>query len=201
MRLAAPLLLLLLSPPELRAQGLPGGGPDRVCWQENRPLTWHDFQAKTSAAHPGESLFAATAYAALELTVAAGDAQERKHTLAVRATFDKTRAWVQDSTLDKGRRMLAHEQLHFDICELVARKLRFRIAQVARAGGDVFDRPLGEEVKCLLDELNTLNDLYDQETAHSQRGDQERKWGAQIKRELAALDAYKSTAGACPPSD
>lgn len=193
--------LLLLFPPALHAQALTGRGRALVCWQENRPLTWRDFQAQASESHPGESLFAATAYAALELTVAAGDAEAGRHTLEVRAAFDKTRAWVRDSTLDKGRRMLAHEQLHFDICELVARKLRFRIVQVYRAGGDVFDRPFDQEVKCLLDELNTTNDLYDQETAHSLLVGQQKKWGEQVKRELAALAAYKSTAGACRVSD
>lgn len=185
MRLTALLLLLLLWPPAPRAQGLPGGGPDRVyrvCWQENRPLAWRDFQAKTSAAHPGESLFTATAYAALELSVAAGDAPAGKHTLEVRAAFDQTRAWVRDSTVDRARTVLAHEQLHFDICELVARKLRFRIAQVDRAGGDVFNRQLDAEVKCLLDELDTTNDLYDQETAYGLRRDQQKKWRADPAR-------------------
>lgn len=200
MRLTIGFLLLLL-PPGLLAQDLPGSGQALVCWQENRKLTWRDFQAKTSESHPGESLFAATAYAALVLTVAAGDAQAGRHTLEVRAAFDKTRAWVRDSTLDKGRRMLAHEQGHFDICELVARKLRFQIAQVYQAGGDVFDRQFDQEVKCLLDELDTTNDLYDQETAHSLVGDQQKKWGARIQRELAALAAYKSTAGACRAGD
>jgi hypothetical protein len=185
MRLQVLLLLLLLWPAGLRAQGLPGRGPALV------------FRAPASTAHPGESLFAATAYAALELTVAAGDAEAGHHALAVRAAFDPARAWVQDSTRDRERRMLAHEQVHFDICELVARKLRFRIAQVDQAGGDVFDRQLNPEVKCLLSELNALNDLYDQETAHSRLVDQQRKWATQVQRELAALAAYQSTAGDC----
>jgi hypothetical protein len=62
----------------------------------------------------------------------------------VTAALDKSRSWVRASVLARSDQVLAHEQVHFDICELIARRLRQRIAQVYEAGGDVFTLPSGK---------------------------------------------------------
>ena len=116
----------------------------------------------------------------------------------VTAALDKRRSWVRDSTAASGPRVLAHEQVHFDICELIARQLRQRITQVYRAGGDVFTLAFRQELQHMLAEQARVNTRYDYETAHGLLRVQQQQWQAQLARELAQLAAYASTAHDCP---
>jgi hypothetical protein len=101
--------------------------------------------------------------------------------------------------------LLAHEQLHFDVAELFARKIRYKIAQCIRASCDAWGPEMEAEIKCLLQEWNEFNDAFDQDALfESEAGafDEEmrtssplfHKWQATVRRELSALAPYKSSA-------
>lgn len=108
------ILLLLLLSVALRAQPQAlGNRPERICWQESRKLTWHDFQASASLL-PADSTF--SAYIAPDLLVTGYvDAAERSN-FQVSVSLNPQKCWVADSTAALAALTLAHEQLHFDIC-------------------------------------------------------------------------------------
>lgn len=89
--------------------------------------------------------------------------------------------------------MLAHEQKHFDIVELYARKLRKQIKETKFTSYE----DLKEKVETLYDAndkaMDKYQDLYDEETDGSMNGDKQREWQAKIMKEIKALDAYKET--------
>lgn len=114
----------------------------------------------------------------------------------VRAAFNSPRAWVRDSTRSTAT-LLAHEQLHFNICELTARKLRARIAQVYASGADVLAAKFTQQIQRLLAEEDVLHETYDKETPHSLYEAQQAARQTRISRELAALKSYKSVASTC----
>ncbi|MGI4742141.1 MAG: DUF922 domain-containing protein [Janthinobacterium lividum] len=116
----------------------------------------------------------------------------------VTAALDKSRSWVRAATLGRSNQVLAHEQVHFDICELIARRLRQRIAQVYQAGGDVFTPAFRKEIQLLLNEQAVWNTHYDQETAHGLCQYQQHQWQERLTQALAQLAAYTSTATDCP---
>lgn len=188
------LLLVLLRPLAASAQA---GSQGLLCWQEDRKLRWSDFQAKASALPENSPLYARTsAHAAPELKVRGRLDSSGRHNFMVRAAFNPQRAWVRDSTLSTAT-LLAHEQLHFDICELTARKLRARIAQVYASGADVFAAKFTQQIQRMIAEEGVLHETYDKETAHGLYEAQQAAWQTRISRELAALNSYKSTASTC----
>jgi hypothetical protein len=188
------LLLVLLRPLVAPAQA---GSPGLLCWQENRKLSWRDFQAKASALPKNSPLFASSgAHAAPELKVKGLIDSSGRNNFMVRAAFNPQRAWVRDST-HSTTTLLAHEQLHFDICELTARKLRARIAQVYASGADVFASKFTQQIQRMIAEEGVLHEAYDKETAHGIYEEKQAAWQTRISRELAALSPYKSTASTC----
>lgn len=167
---------------------------ERICWQENRKLTWRDFQA-TASLLSSDSAFAAHVAPAL-LVTGYVDALE-KNNFRVSVSLNPQECWVADSTDALAALTLAHEQLHFDICELVARQLRRRIAQAYQAGQDVFSAAFCQEVKDFVAKFDQLEDTYDQQTRHGNRASEQRQWAQRVRRELAQLSRYQSTAATC----
>jgi hypothetical protein len=165
-------------------------------------LRWADFQAPANVLPTDDPLFwtsAASCAPVLQL-IGTKDATGRNN-FFVTAALDKSRSWVRASGLARSDQVLAHEQLHFDICEWTARRLRYRIAQEYQAGGDVFTPAFRQELQQLLAEQADWNTRYDQQTAHGLLKDQQQNWQAQLTQALAHLAAYASTAADCPDSD
>src|SRR5690348_5350311 len=84
-----------------------------IVWNEYRPLTWEDFQGKRSEDAAGD---AGTVVQIKAKPYMVKD--QVKYDVA--AVFVKNKSWSDAQT----KELLAHEQLHFDIAELYARKIR-----------------------------------------------------------------------------
>lgn len=102
---------------------------------------------------------------------------------------------------------LAHEQVHFDTAELVARKIRCYVAGRRAADDDLFGPVVATEIQCLLDEQVVLGELYDDDVNFrppAVEAAAQRRWTQQVARELRALAPpvhrrYLSLAGAARP--
>jgi len=192
------LLLLPFCSQAQKKQIVPEDEEPIICWQEGIKLRWGHFQSKF---HPwGEAYTKSTKYGACvsaEIAVDPYKDSRGKNNFNVKCFFKKQESWVRDSTFVLQFALLAHERLHFDICELFGRKIRQVIAREYALGHNVFGSELGEEIKCLLMENEDLDALYDQETSHGTIAKEQQRWAALIKRELASLEAYKSTAANC----
>jgi hypothetical protein len=174
--------------------------PQRLlCWQAGRKLRWADFQAPANVLPPEDPLFATSAASCAPVLQVIGTKDETgRNNFFVTAALDRSRSWVRDPAATRSERVLAHEQVHFDICELIARRLRQHITQEYQAGGDVFAPVFRQELQGLLDEQASLNARYDHETAHGLLPMPQQQWQQQLVRELAELAAYASTASDCP---
>lgn len=101
----------------------------------------------------------------------------------VRVMFLKNLAWFKDTS----SYILAHEQLHFDIAELFARKLRKAVKDyTAKYNDKEFSRTVEE----LLSEERKAQDDYDRETAHGIYETKQMEWTREIARELKSLVSY-----------
>ena len=85
--------------------------PDEISWCANRSLTWEDFKSTDI-----------TGYGARTATGIPVRSVKMDSTFIIeaRAIFVRDKSWVKDTS----KQLLIHEQIHFDISELVARKLR-----------------------------------------------------------------------------
>lgn len=150
-----------------------------MAWSAARPLRWSDFQA-----HPprdgAES--ARTGYGMYYAWRCRGRAFE----FQVIAAFHPRRSWVKPEVLRdsvESRRTLAHEQAHFHITEVYARRMRqqFRelTAPCARS-----DAALEAEAQRVVQEEKATQRRYDAETGHGLELRQQARWEAEIGRQL-----------------
>ena len=111
----------------------------------------------------------------------------------VKAVFYKYEAWTKSAN----EYILKHEQLHFDIIELFARKLRKRIKEFS---GDM-DSKFGTVVKGLIAESLKWEKDYDRDTNHGAFIEDQQKWVKKISAELDSLKGYASTPKDCNSRD
>jgi len=150
-----------------------------VRWSAGRRLTWSDFQG---AAPQGGEEAAKTAYGIYYGWKCTG----REFEFLVIAAFHRDQSWVKAVVLTdsaESRRVLAHEQTHFNIAELYARRMRQRFAGFSRPCR-MSDDQLSAEARHILDEERVFQRRYDAETGHGLERREQTAWEANIRRQL-----------------
>ncbi len=140
-------------------------------WSATRPLRWGDFHG---VPRQGGDEAAKTAYGIYYAWKCRGRAFEFR---AV-AAFHTEESWVQPAVVSdsaEGPRTLGHEQTHFDIAEVYARRLRRHFRELA---------DLSAAAQRLLDEEKAMQRRYDAETAHGLRRREQAAWETEIRRQL-----------------
>ncbi len=174
-----------------------------LCWQEGRRLTWSDFQAPRCYGEYSKHASVVGANNAVSIVAAGFLDEQGAADYRVMCYFVRDSSW-RNPNMTAARELamsLAHEQLHFDIGELFARKIRWRVVQHRKAGEALFGPVVAQDIQCLLDELEALNALYDDEVnfrTPAVEAAAQRRWTLQVARELRALAPYRSTATTCP---
>lgn len=180
------------------------GSAHRLCWQQNRRLLWSDFRAKTypkSGPFTGEKTAAISAVAPFLTPISENGVPSYR----VDCVFLRDSSWVNNQAMKTATdraETLAHEQVHFDIAELITRKLRYRIADGLQAGQAIYGPRVSLDINRLRAEEDALDEQFDQDVANSgwrgTEGPVHKRWHLRIARELAVLSAYQSTAATCP---
>ncbi|MBA3683458.1 MAG: hypothetical protein H0W73_20175, partial [Bacteroidetes bacterium] len=93
---------------------------EHILWSETKPLTWDDFKGKP------EKRFAA-ATTSYDIWKSTNKINDKSSTVKIEAVFFYESSWKKKSWIND--QVLAHEQKHFDIVELFARKLRKQIKE------------------------------------------------------------------------
>jgi len=173
------------APPIASAPASSEPAPETIPWSATRPLRWTDFRAQPAVGTGGAALTTTT----ISLRVAcSGDL----FGFDVAAVFFSGRSWV-DRTLfvEPGSDLwgLRHEQTHFDLTEMHARRARQFLSELA----DPCERSaaqLSELGDRFVNEAQDAQDRYDRETIHGRDGTAQRRWDAEVAQELAALAAF-----------
>ena len=145
-------------------------------WSVGYPLQWTDFNGKPDSP---ESIYAAATYAGLELDVAE-ISSSRRVKFRVRAVFDSRRSWAHPDRKDD--HLLAHEQLHFDIAEVYARKLERKLNSMQLKVKDK------EIAKKLVQKYNQVQmqeqERFDKECFHGLDREKQLGWRTNVDKEL-----------------
>lgn len=156
---------------------------EQLLWSKERQLSWSDFNGKV----PKASVSAATTTSGISYSY---KANLLHHEVAldfeVNAYFYPNQSWYKPDVCDS--LILSHEQLHFDISELYARKMRIELNKTT------FTKNVKAEIrkiyKQILKDLSAFQDRYDWETNFSRNVKAQQKWNKRIQ------EALKSTAKA-----
>lgn len=82
-----------------------------------------------------------------------------------------------------------HEQLHFDISELVARSLRKKL-RGKLVSNEAIDDLVIEATKYITEEMRQINTQYDLETDHGRNIKEQMLWNKRIEMGLDSLSEY-----------
>ena len=159
----------------------PAGDPEvhLLTWNEFYKLQWQDFRGK-----PGED---ARGDAGAVVQIKAKPFLVKKEIkYDVVALFNRNKSWTRGQSAS----LLEHEQLHFDLAELYARKIRKKIREMAKQGVDDVGT-YNAAIEELLLESNQMDFQYDLETLHGALPKKQAAWAAKVKEELADLERYK----------
>ena len=157
--------------------------PDKILWTEKQKLTWDDFLGSSA----NESKTSATTSSGISYTpIIKADSL----TLLVECYFEKKESFVKPECLTA--HILNHEQKHFDMTEIFARKLRKSFLEY-KFNRRTLKVDLTNMFNKILDELDTKQDLYDAETWHSKEKEEQLRWDKKIQNELKSLEKYSDS--------
>ncbi|PNW29050.1 DUF922 domain-containing protein [Formosa algae] len=151
-----------------------------IIWTANRKLKRTDFLGKATAEATGKALTGAN------IIIIPSAYKNGKYAYRVMAKFYKHLSWIStDSSA-----IIDHEQLHFDIAELFARKMRKEIHLIKRNIGQVSESDYRRIHKTVFQDYINYQRLYDAETKHSTLEDVQEKWNILIAEKLESLEDY-----------
>src|SRR5690606_38649660 len=99
-----------------------GNAEMELSWSKFRKLTWNDFRG--SIPHDAEEQTAAATYCGIGFETNTTSHHHNDLKIRVYNTFYPHSSWARPEEMNDA--VLAHEQGHFDLCELYTRKLRER---------------------------------------------------------------------------
>lgn len=151
---------------------------ETISWSE-RKLTWNDFKG----APPISDRVAATTASGISyrFSTLSTTSKVLKVQFEVSTHFYPNESWYKPELCND--LILSHEQLHFDISELFARKLRKELAEATFTRENVKTK-----VKAIYNrnnrELSVFQNRYDSETNFSRNRENQLLWNAKIKKAL-----------------
>lgn len=145
---------------------------DFIIWSEDRKLTWDDFKAAPQ--QMGNTVAMTTTHLGFSYSVANG-----KVTYKIDCQFEKNKSWG----LVKNDWILKHEQGHFDIAEIFARKLNKAVGEY-QFNKNTFQKDLNVIYRSIVDEKEKFQQQYDDETDHSRNKAKQEEWIKKIEAEL-----------------
>jgi hypothetical protein len=165
----------------LSKQTKPDNQNNTIQWKTGKKLSWDDFQGLQDS----NSAYKAITSVKVEYN---HNLFENHIDYYVRCLFNCDKSW---SKLKSSNELLKHEQLHFDIAELISRKIRKTLSSYTSYNLNATSLFLKETNKRYYHfELDSINFAYDEETNHSIIHEKQKEWELKITKELRELDAY-----------
>lgn len=149
-----------------------------LAWNSGRKLTWSDYKAKPDAY--SDAAASTTTYLSIEYNIS-----KNGFTYKIESRFSKTRSWG----LHKTSYILSHEQGHFDIAEIFARKLYMKM-NTYKFDKRSYQKDLNKIYNDILKDKEDMQNDYDRETNHSINKTKQTEWLVKIERMLEEYKDY-----------
>jgi len=148
---------------------------DLVPWSADRPLAWSDFRGL-----PPDDV-RSDAYTCYRVSATIESDPSGRIEARVMCRFLPEESWVRPSARSS-MRLLAHEQLHFDLAEVHARRFAAELP-VLLVAGDV-EAALGRAHDRMMARLRKEQARYDRETDHGRNAAAQARWSDLVHRLL-----------------
>jgi hypothetical protein len=149
------------------------GKEAKIPWSKDYQLQWKDFEA------PAKNDDHYDAFISCRI-----DYNQSGNKVNVFCYFKKNESWHIEGKQSED--LLKHEQYHFHIAEVYARRFRKQIAETGV-------RDISKKFQAQIDESREAQKNYDEETNHSKNTKAQEKWERYINEELERLAAYDAS--------
>jgi hypothetical protein len=159
---------------------------DAIGWSATRRLSWSDFQGIAPARGDESAL---TSYSLFHGASCTG----KTFDFRVVAAFLPRQSWVRPAVLANAAnnsRTLRHEQTHFDLSEVHARRMRRYFAELFEPCMKTTEE-LGALAQRFIREEGAAQRKYDEETNHGRVTKKQAEWEAEVGRQLASLGKFQ----------
>lgn len=146
-----------------------GYSQDTIYWKSCYKLKWEDFLGKPDTI----SSFEAITSSGIDYKYFYSDTS---FSFTVKSFFDKKNSWKASSA---NLSTLKHEQLHFDITEIFARKLKNHLSKLKPIRTTV-KKEVSDLVRKILEEKEDMQNQYDKETDFGRNSVSQKKWQTKI---------------------
>lgn len=159
---------------------IPGNNFPGIVWDDARKLTWNDFQSEVDINEP---LHAMTS---TNIDVKA-QCYGNQMKFEVKCVFVTKDSWSKNKS---SKRLLDHEQMHFDLTEVHARLLRKQLSKSGDVCENLKKSALDKIVNKYFTDWKTEQDLYDAETGHGLNEQNQQIWADLISKRLQDLQPF-----------
>lgn len=157
-----------------------------IKWSVGVNLKWSDFK-KESFKKDDISAQTNTIY-----KITTVDKLENKISIEVSTYFNPNKSWVRTESL-RNINLLKHENGHFTIAEIIARKLRRELSTCSVYSIDEAYKIINDAANKYRKELKLIQSIYDKETNHSKDFLNQKKWDEKILIMLDDLNKFSDT--------
>lgn len=147
-------------------------------WSSSRKLTWADYKGQPDPY--SDAAASTTTHLGIDYHFTS-----QGFTYKIESRFSKTRSWG----LHKTEYILSHEQGHFDIAEIFARKLHKRMSEY-KFDRKSYQKDLKKIYEEIIEEKEETQNSYDKETRHSINRKQQVEWLEKIEEMLEETEPY-----------
>lgn len=155
---------------------------DKIFWNENRRLVWEDFQSKTQ---PNTSKAAATTFCGISYLLNSPTKKFTSREVKIESFFVPSKSWAHSD--HKTDLVLMHEQSHFDIAELFARRFRKVISDKTMDA-----KTLQKFYTDIYDDYKDYQQDYETVTNHGRIRDKQYEYTQRINQEIEKLSDFKT---------
>lgn len=149
-----------------------------IPWSAARKLTWDDFKG-TPDPHSSNAALTSS-----NINIELGY-NDKGFQYTIKCTFDKNRSWVRIKNND----VLVHEQGHFDIAEIYARKLN-KLMKAYRFNAKTAGTDVNLLYENTMKQHREIQTQYDLETDYSRNKQKQDEWLKKMADDLKGLEAY-----------
>ena len=158
----------------------PAPNEDLLNWSSSRRLTWSDYLGQPDPS--SDAAASTTTFLGIDYHFT-----NTGFTFKIDSRFSKSKSWG----LYKTEYILSHEQGHFDIAEVFARKLNKRMSEY-KFDRRNYQQDLKQIYDEIVDEKEDVQNTYDRETRHSINKQRQAEW---LERISQMLEEYRDWAG------
>lgn len=176
-------LLMLILTISFQSQIVTAQPYDTLQWRPSRTLSWNDFKGRAEKFSEDDALTKSSIVVSFEF-VRPGNINYEIH-----AVFHYYGSWVKDYA--KSERLLMHEQTHFNITELFARKIRKELSETEYVPGK-FKTTLDAIYNKYEAEWKNYQRVYDKQTNQGINQKAQKEWDKKINDELELLKNYSN---------